>query len=96
MYFFASMLKSLRLASDQNPPPYQMYSQLGIKATDTPQWLWSNVECRAWLTAVGVTLLNMSIDEAEGYADSFEGSGTYIYNWNCQAWHRLYGIANGK
>jgi hypothetical protein len=61
------------------PPQYEPFSRNGIKATDTPQWLWSNEQCLLWIIAVCVTLLNNSVEEAEEKAARFRGFGPIIF-----------------
>ncbi|KAH9208197.1 hypothetical protein DL95DRAFT_415023 [Leptodontidium sp. 2 PMI_412] len=81
---------------NQEPPQYSEFSRLGIKAGDVPQWLWSTAQCRAWLTTVGVTLFNMSIDQAERRANIFEGSDAFIYTLKIDAWEGVWGnVWNG-
>jgi hypothetical protein len=42
------------------PPPYDGE----IKASDVPQWLWSNQQCRDWLTEVLVEKCNKDREAA--------------------------------
>lgn len=69
------------------PPPYESFSRDGIKATDIPQWLWSNKQCRSWVIAVCVTLLNNSVEEAEEKAARFRGFGPIIFENNLESWN---------
>ncbi|KAN0094259.1 hypothetical protein V8E51_017443 [Hyaloscypha variabilis] len=61
------------------PPPYSAsndpHYNLAIKATDVPQWLWSNSQCRAWIFAVCTELLAYSEEEGEDVAAKFTGFG---------------------
>lgn len=52
---------------------------MGIKASDMPQWLWSNAESRAWIFAVCVAYLNYSPEESEGAANKFKGMGNQLF-----------------
>jgi len=70
---------SQNLSNKVEPPQYEPFSRNGIKATDTPQWLWSNQQCRSWIIAVCVTLLNNSVKQAEEKAARFRGFGPMIF-----------------
>lgn len=74
-----------------DPPPYREppFTYDGIKASDTPQWLWSEAECQAWIIAFCVTSFNMSICEAERAAKWYEGSGACIYGLDDDSWRTL-------
>ena len=71
------------------PPQYEPFSRNGIKATDTPQWLWSNEQCRSWIVAVCVTLLNNSVEEAEEKAARFRGFGPMIFESEKEGWTNI-------
>lgn len=93
--------------SRDSPPPYQKLkngkkqsnnpasSPKTILATDVPQWLWSNLQCRQWLLAVLVTYMNIEPTAAATSADRFEGYGPNIYIRDLQAWNDLLGDHNG-
>jgi hypothetical protein len=71
------------------PPQCEPFSRNGIKATDTPQWLWSNKQYILWIIAVCVTLLNNSVEEAEEKAARFRGFGPIIFENEVQGWTNI-------
>lgn len=82
-------------AKDVNPE-HRTYLSIrkearSIKATDTPQWLWSNNQCRQWLVAVLETLLHFSPEEAQSTALQFEGFGPSLYLMAAEEWGRMLG-----
>jgi hypothetical protein len=85
-----SLLESQASSSNTDPPPYESSLRIGIKATDTPQWLWSNEQCRSWIIAVCVTLLNNSLEEAEEKAKRYRGFGPSIFENNIEAWKSIF------
>jgi hypothetical protein len=72
------------------PPQYEPFSRNGIKATDTPQWLWSNKQCRSWIIAVCVTLLNNSVEQAEEKAARFRGFRPAIFENELEEWTEIF------
>jgi hypothetical protein len=83
------------------PPAYDDYvprppfTRLGIKAYDTPQWLWTNAQCQAWITAYCVEMLSFDLSRAEGIARDFRGAGTTIYTMKIEFWKRRMGELEG-
>lgn len=101
----AKELKRLKIESkatkpaDSQPPAYaepkNPYSHLHIKATDVPQWLWTNAQCRAWLYSIFRDYLDYAHDKAENEALSFLGMGCNLYNNNAKNWRDLSGTVAG-
>jgi hypothetical protein len=72
------------------PPPYNT-----IKASDIPQWRWSNRQCRQWLTEVLVEYGNLERDEAERQAQTYQGFGPNLFSYKSETWFKWFG-ANGS
>jgi hypothetical protein len=81
------------------PPSYSEHNILSPKelkkvkafAASTPQWRWSNAECRAWITAVCVSYLNTTMEEAEIRAARYDGFGTNLWWMSSVRWKQLCG-----
>jgi hypothetical protein len=88
-----SWLKSPKPKDNEQatPPPYTTEDQHAIKATDTPQWLWTNLQCREWIFAVCLDNLGLCVEECQEIADMFEGYGPSIYSNNVFFWEELFG-----
>lgn len=84
--------------NEQDPPTYfeVVYGQYKIKATDTPRWKWTQPQCRAWLVATLTTSLGNSEMEALRKAETFVGSGPYMWNLHCFQWEGRLGEAEGS
>ncbi len=85
-----------QITTAPSPPAYKSYdlpafSRLGIRALDVPQWLWSNMQCRAWLTAFCVDMLSLSVAESEELAQKYKGAGTNIYSTKSEDWILMMG-----
>ncbi|TVY41201.1 hypothetical protein LOCC1_G006936 [Lachnellula occidentalis] len=74
------------------PPPYDhKYEAIRHKATDLPQWRWSNKECRQWITAVLVEYGSIGREKAGTQARKFEGFGPTIYAIPLETWMDWFG-----
>jgi hypothetical protein len=71
--------------------PTNTPSNQSIEATDVPQWLWSNTQCRAWIAAVCEDLLAYSDGNAEIIASNFSGFGPRLFSINIEHWNSLLG-----
>jgi hypothetical protein len=99
----SSILQSIRLrkkpiSKDGAPPSYEAISNNGsvqIQARKTPQWTWSNAQCREWLTAVMIDCFGSSTDEAAEVAKGWKGFGPNIYLMTCGSWKELLGEQRG-
>ncbi|PMD29687.1 hypothetical protein L207DRAFT_593254 [Hyaloscypha variabilis F] len=65
-----------------------------IKPTDTPQWAWTNGQCKEWLFAVCYETLGLSGEEAKTISDKFDGFGPVIYCMGRKDWMKLLGTSN--
>jgi hypothetical protein len=66
-----------------------------IKASDVPQWRWSNLQCRQWLIAVFTTYLNYSEADALAAAKRFDGFGANMYGTTFDGWQKIFGSSAG-
>jgi len=83
-------------ANNAAPPPYSNEVQTRqIKASDIPQWRWSNRQCREWLAAVLIEYGNLEKEEAERQARQFEGFGPRLFSTFFETWVKWFG-ANGS
>ena len=91
-------------ARETSPPPYDydydcdfrsLTPSRGIKATDTPQWLWSRPQCQSWIIAVCIDLLDMRANQAQKVASNFKGCGPNMYVMRIEAWGILLGTSEG-
>jgi hypothetical protein len=65
-----------------------------IRAVDTPQWSWSNIQCREWLTAVLVEYCNRDPAVARELADNMfadGGFGPRLYTTKLVTWEGYVG-----
>jgi hypothetical protein len=61
-------LRKKPISKDGTPPSYEAIFNNGpvqIRARDTPQWTWSNAQCREWLTAVMIDCSGSSIEKQQ-------------------------------
>jgi hypothetical protein len=74
----------------------EQVSTLGteIKATDTPQWIWTNAQCRAWIFAVCSKNLGLGVEESKIISEKFEGYGPNIYCLKFENWVDIFGSDN--
>jgi len=106
--FFVKMGNlSSKHGKESQPPPYESVmpptsrdksrtnKSYNIRATDTPQWLWNEEQCRLWLTAVLVEYGCKERDIAEGMAAKFEGFGPSMYLRTRDGWCKLFGNYGG-
>ncbi|KUJ18015.1 uncharacterized protein LY89DRAFT_668212 [Mollisia scopiformis] len=72
-----------RRDSQKEPPPYTediaSKPTRSIKATDSPQWRWTEAQCQEWFAAVFVRFLEKSPEEAARLSRSIKGWGPSIY-----------------
>jgi hypothetical protein len=95
----AAFTKPRTTTENTSPPPPYSTSQnptntspiQSIKATDVPQWLWSNAQCRAWIATVCEDLLGYSDENAEMIASNFAGFGPRLFSMEIEHWHSLLG-----
>ncbi|CZT01969.1 uncharacterized protein RCO7_05448 [Rhynchosporium graminicola] len=78
----------LRLYNPSQPPR--------IVATDVPQWNWSTTECKEWLVAVLMDLMDWDALAAARQADHLHGHGPNLYLRTSESWIALLGVDNGK
>jgi hypothetical protein len=71
------------------PPPYDTGHR--VKASDVPQWCWSNKQCREWLTAVLIEYGSLEKQEAELRALKFEGFGPSLFGTTLERWNAHFG-----
>jgi hypothetical protein len=70
-----------------------------IRASDTPQWAWSNAQCREWLAAVLIEYCNRDPEVARDMADKmFEdgGFGPRLYTTKLVTWERFVGVRDAE
>ncbi|KAE9376295.1 hypothetical protein N431DRAFT_462140 [Stipitochalara longipes BDJ] len=98
-------------SGDSSPPPYTPSQSALLQSvpdytatanpimpTDTPQWVWTNAECKEWLFAVCYENLGLSGEESKAISDNFDGFGPVIYCMDQTDWKKLLGTnhrANG-
>lgn len=93
--------KQAKTADDTQPPPYSLAETslskqpLNIKASETPQWLWSNAQCRAWIAAVCIEYLQYSERDAYAAAEGVKGFGPRLFGMRLQEWTQILGNADG-
>lgn len=66
-----------------------------ITAHSTPQWRWTNTQCRHWLTQVLITYGGRPSPVAHRLADSFHGFGPNLYMKEWKEWNAWLG-ADGQ
>jgi len=66
-----------------------------IKATDVPQWKWTEAECREWYKLVFMTYLSISRFEAADLANSIDGWGPSIFSRSESQWIYILGEGRG-
>ncbi|CAG8975396.1 hypothetical protein HYALB_00011477 [Hymenoscyphus albidus] len=96
--FFHRFLNRNKTSKEEAPPPYHSTSAFSskIKAKHTPQWRWSNHQCKEWITAVLVTYLNLPLAEAEAKASQFEGFGPSLFERDHAWWEWFLGDGVGS
>jgi hypothetical protein len=70
-----------------------------IRASDTPQWAWSNSQCREWLTAVLIEYCNRDPVVARETADKMfadGGFGPRLYTTKLVTWERFVGVRDAE
>lgn len=66
-----------------------------ITASSTPQWRWTNTQCRAWLADVLIEYGGRPSPEAHRVAQGFKGWGPNLYMKEWKAWNSWLG-ADGQ
>lgn len=82
--------------TDEQPPPYAAEepgpnTRAIIQHSDTPQWEWTQSQCRAWLHAVMSHYFELDADMARVYATHFEGAGPNLYLYTFPQWSAIMG-----
>ncbi len=70
-----------------------------IRASSTPQWSWSNKECKAWLVAVLVEYCGRDEEGARGTAETVFATGGFgpsLYLMTSETWMRYLGQRDGN
>jgi hypothetical protein len=78
------------------PAQFSLPTTSDIKASDTPQWRWTTLQCKAWLFAVLTTYMDYDAAGAEAIASRLEGYGPNIYSRTTESWAALLGRENGN
>lgn len=80
------------------PLPAHLSSPItsNITASNTPQWHWSKLQCKAWLFAVLTTYMDYDATTAEAIVSKLEGYGPNIYSRTKESWTELLGYENGN
>lgn len=95
-------------AFNEDPPPYSpnspsqcaacgniQISPPSIKATDIPQWRWTNAQCIEWLTAVFTVYAGYDQKTAEAKAKEFRGFGPRLWQMGRGDWYVWLGVEVG-
>jgi hypothetical protein len=84
----SALLKTLRYRKGAIPDGYHFlnHREGKIKASDIPQWKWTNKECRQWLVKVLVEYCSIEKDAADAEAKKFEGFGPILYLMELHEW----------
>ncbi|KUJ16831.1 uncharacterized protein LY89DRAFT_669280 [Mollisia scopiformis] len=69
----------------QKKTPYQKL------ASKQPQWLWTQTECREWLTAVCIWNLNYTPEKAHEVVERLKGFGPTLFAMKIEHWERVLG-----
>ena len=102
MPFFSCLGSRKQLPQEQNeqtsPPPYDasnapeiVESKVVIKASDAPQWHWTNAQCREWIFAVCVHNLGLDAEESRMISEKYEGYGPSMYFNDGAYWKYILG-----
>jgi len=67
-----------------------------ITARSTPQWRWTNAECRAWIFEVLVKYLGHTNQAACQKAEKFVGFGPALWSLDREAWEQYLGEVEGQ
>lgn len=67
-----------------------------IKASDVPQWHWTQSQCREWLTVALSEYCGIGKEQASQIAAKFQGFGPNLWKMREQDWFELVGIEEGK
>jgi hypothetical protein len=74
----------------RNPSPApKPHSLPQIPATSTPQWEWTIIECRAWLSSVLAHYLDYSPEAIDAVIRRFKGHGPTIFSRTSAHWKEL-------
>lgn len=66
-----------------------------IRASDVPQWTWSNAQCQRWVAAVLVEYYCKDRKEAERLASQFKSFGPGLWRLGAKDWHTWFGPGGG-
>ncbi|KAH7399818.1 hypothetical protein BKA64DRAFT_777902 [Cadophora sp. MPI-SDFR-AT-0126] len=66
-----------------------------ITTSNTPQWTWTNVHCKAWIYEICIIQLGYSSENAETICNKFLGIGPTLYAMDRVDWEALLGRYNG-
>lgn len=74
------MTSAQDMLSNNSPQPVKDYN---IQASSTPQWRWTNAQCRDWITLVLTKYSGKEPETARALAKQFKGFGPnlYILSW---------------
>ena len=78
-----------------SPPQLLQAVSVHVKASSTPQWRWTNAQCREWITLVLTEYSGKEPKTARGLADEFLGFGPNLYMMSWKEWHAWLG-ADGQ
>ena len=78
-----------------SPPQLLQAVSVHVKASSTPQWRWTNAQCREWITLVLTEYSGKEPKTARGLADEFLGFGPNLYLMSWKEWHAWLG-ADGR
>ena len=84
-----------KIESKSNPPPAKLQS---IKASDTPQFLWMNAQCREWLFKVLIEYCGRSVKSANEAVEVVFGAGGFgplMYFLSEDTWKEAVGWSDG-
>lgn len=96
---FTCLFKKGTSQEKAQPPPYttQREAESGpIKAFETPQWKWSNAECKEWLLSYLIDKLQYDRAKAESLVAKLKGDGTVMYCRDYEEWRILLGKWQAK
>lgn len=85
-----------------SPPPHAGIPLILLSRADvirilfSPQWGWSKTQCRAWLIAVGLHILDYTEEESTRRAEWFDGSGPNLWASSSERWKAIYGPTDGN
>ena len=81
-------------ATNQSKPPSYNDSLAtsathSIKASDNPQWLWSQSECRTWIKEVCIHYFDFTLDEALAASENFKGMRASLFQLRGPSWEEI-------